>query len=113
MKLLIGLCSKCLYHFVANLLTKHPHKILCKSVEFYGRYDKKYFGAFFMTHSVYIYIYSFIHLSSSKRRLTVMNFHLILSSAVLLTFIHTGPYLPLNTTRSPYCRHFFFFVSCS
>ena len=41
MKLVIGSCSKCLYHFVANLLTKDPHKILCKSADLYGRCDKK------------------------------------------------------------------------
>jgi len=51
MKLVIALCSKCLYHFVANLLTKHSHKILCKSADVCGN---KYFGAFLMTHSAYV-----------------------------------------------------------
>ena len=60
-----------------------------------------------------LFLFCFLFMTSSKRRLTVMNFHLILSSAVLLTLLHTGPDLPLNTTRSPYCRHFYFFVSCS
>ena len=56
-------------------------------------------------------LFCFLFMTSSKRRLTVMNFHLILSSAVLLTLLHTGPDFPLNTTRNPYCRHLF--VSCS
>ena len=47
MNVVIGLCSKCIYHFVANLLTKRLHKSFGKSAHPYGRYGKKYFGVFF------------------------------------------------------------------
>jgi hypothetical protein len=36
MNVVIGLCSKCIYHFVANLLTKRLHKSFGKSAHPYG-----------------------------------------------------------------------------
>jgi hypothetical protein len=57
MRLATGSCSICLYHFVANLLTKHPHKIYANQPTFMEDMIKSILVPFFMTHSVYIYIY--------------------------------------------------------
>ena len=60
MKLVIGSCSKCLYHFVANLLTNIPTKFYANWPTFMEDVIKNNLVPFFMPHSVYVCVcYSF------------------------------------------------------
>ena len=61
MKLVIDSCSKCLYHFLANTLTKHPINFHANRSNFMEDMIREKLVPFFMPHSVECNIFEMLH----------------------------------------------------